>query len=361
MNIPDIIKKRAEGMNEQKKKTFLENYEKMKIVPGEACGVIAAQSMGEPATQMIMTTKHSAGSGEITVTLGLPRIIEIFDARRIPSTPAMTIYLLPEFGKDEKTVDEVGKKLVELKVDDLLSEIRIDVLNSLIEIVLDPVKLQQYSINPSDIKKTMDDALKTKSETKKNIIVIKAEDVGIRDLYKMKAKIKSIHIRGIPRIEQVLPSKEGDEWVIRTFGSNLKELIKMPEIDIARTYTNDLFETMKIFGIEAARNLIIKEATAILKMEGLHVDARHIKLISDTMTSDGIIKGIGRYGISGQKSSVLARASFEVALKHLFAASIRNNIDNLKSVVANVMINQPAPIGTGNVKLVVKKDDKGTD
>jgi DNA-directed RNA polymerase subunit A" len=68
-------------------------YQKALIEPGEAIGTVAAQSIGEPSTQMTLNTFHYAGVAEINVTLGLPRIIEIVDARKNPSTPIMTVYL----------------------------------------------------------------------------------------------------------------------------------------------------------------------------------------------------------------------------------------------------------------------------
>ena len=71
------------------------DYEHARVEPCEAVGVVAAQSIGEPGTQMTMRTFHYAGVAEINVTLGLPRLIEIVDARKIPSTPTMTIRLTP--------------------------------------------------------------------------------------------------------------------------------------------------------------------------------------------------------------------------------------------------------------------------
>ena len=73
-------------------------YQSTRIEACEAVGVIAAQSIGEPGTQMTMRTFHYAGVAEINVTLGLPRLIEIMDARKEPSTPTMTVYLEPDFG-----------------------------------------------------------------------------------------------------------------------------------------------------------------------------------------------------------------------------------------------------------------------
>jgi DNA-directed RNA polymerase subunit A" len=62
----------------------IEDYARNQIDPTEACGIVGAQSIGEPGTQMTMRTFHYAGVAEINVTLGLPRLIEIVDARRVP-------------------------------------------------------------------------------------------------------------------------------------------------------------------------------------------------------------------------------------------------------------------------------------
>ena len=79
--------------------------------------------------------------------------------------------------------------------------------------------------------------------------------------------------------------------------------------------------------------------------------------IADAMTNGGEIMGVTRSGISGGKESVLARASFETPIKHLINASMIGEIDNLNSVVENVMINQPIPLGTGLPSLVTKSKE----
>ena len=75
---------------------------------GEAVGTIAAQAIGEPGTQLTMRTKWLAGAREMTVTQGLPRLIEIFDAKREPTTPAMEIYLKPSYATSESKVEETA-------------------------------------------------------------------------------------------------------------------------------------------------------------------------------------------------------------------------------------------------------------
>ena len=68
-------------------------YDEARAVPHEAVGITTAQSIGEPGTQMTMRTFHYAGVATVNVTQGLPRIIEIVDARKVPKTPTMIIYM----------------------------------------------------------------------------------------------------------------------------------------------------------------------------------------------------------------------------------------------------------------------------
>jgi len=111
-------------------------------------------------------------------------------------------------------------------------------------------------------------------------------------------------------------------------------------------------------GIEAARNLIIKEAIKTLQEQGLDVDARHIILVADIMTSTGKIQSIGRYGVAGAQTSILARAAFEETVKHLVKASIRNEVDEFKGIFENVMIGQVIPAGTGMLELIASLEEE---
>ncbi|MCW1296488.1 MAG: DNA-directed RNA polymerase subunit A'' [Candidatus Parvarchaeota archaeon] len=357
----DRISEEKKLTKEQKEKVIEElrkRIEEAKLQPGEAIGVISAQSIGEPGTQMTMKTKHFAGVTEMNVTLGLPRLIEIFDARRTPSTPTMTIYLNQKYANNESIVRKIASRILEIKLEDIVNEVSIDLVNLRIEVEINTKKVKMYGVKKDEVLESLKKVLKKHNVSirEKKIIIKPSKKVDVRELYRLRSKIREIHIRGIPGISQVLPVQKGNEWIIKTAGSNLKEVIKMEEVDYTRTITNDIHEVQRVLGIEAARNAIINEALSTLKEQGLDVDIRHIMLIADTMTNTGVIKGISRYGITGEKLSVLARASFEVPLKHLFDASCHLEIDDLRSVVENVMINQPVPIGTGILKLVVKPE-----
>lgn len=116
--------------------------------------------------------------------------------------------------------------------------------------------------------------------------------------------------------------------------------------------TNSVLEIADVLGVEAARNSIIYEATSTLEEAGLDVDIRHIMLVADLMTNDGTVRAIGRHGVSGKKSSVLARAAFEITAAHLLHAAMVGEVDHLEGVTENIIVGQPVTLGTGAVNLV---------
>jgi DNA-directed RNA polymerase beta' subunit len=130
--------------------------------------------------------------------------------------------------------------------------------------------------------------------------------------------------------------------------------MKIDGVDTTRTTTNNFREIYEVLGVEAARTAIMNEAYKTLSEQGLTVDIRHLMLVSDVMTVDGNIRAIGRHGISGEKSSVLARAAFEITVNHLLEAGMIGEIDPLEGVAENIIVGQPVSLGTGAVTLQMK-------
>ena len=325
-------------------------YSKMAYEPEEPVGVVTAQSLSEPATQMTMRTYHFAGTAGIQVTLGLPRMIEIFDARKEPKTPTMTIFI----DKDSQSIEQVRKvaeQIKELKLKDIVLSTVIDLTEMWVRCKLDPVKVKEYEIDPAALAKKIKIRGAQTSYESGNML-LKSNSTDIRALYKMKYMLLENHIKGIKGVSQVVVTKEGDEWVINTLGSNLKQVSEIEGVDFTRTTSNNIFEMCEVLGIEAARAAIINQAQFTMEEQGLGVDVRYIMLLADLMTVDGEIKAIGRYGISGQKPSVLVRASFEETKKHLVLASVRGEKDHLRGAIENIILNQVAPIGTGAFDLI---------
>lgn len=331
-------------------------YEYSLVEPGEAVGIVAAQSMGEPSTQMTMRTFHYAGVAELNVTLGLPRIIEIVDARKIPSTPTMTIYLEEEYAKDKEKAKEVAKQIESITVGDVLKRSETDLIDSNITLILDKYEIKRRDLTTADVAEKLGKIKKEKIEWGRGKITLNMPNLSMKELRKTVSKIKDVYLRGIKGIKRVVMRKEGDEYIIYTEGSNLKDVLKIEGVDITKTKTNDIIEICKVLGIEAARNAIINEALDTLDEQGLRVDVRHIMLISDMMSVDGTVKSIGRHGVSGQKASVLARAAFEITVDHLLKAGIHGEIEELTGIVENVIVGRPVMLGTGMVELVMKRE-----
>ena len=332
------------------------DYERSKVEPCEAVGVVAAQSIGEPGTQMTMRTFHYAGVAEINVTLGLPRLIEIVDARKIPSTPTMTVRLEKDYALDRDIAREVAWSIESTNILHLGS-IATDLAEMNVVIELNEDALIQRKITAEEVAEGLEGGTKLKftADQHGNQIILTPLESSYRNLLQLVQKIKPISLKGIEGINRVVIRKEGGEYVLYTEGSALKEVIQFEGVDPTRTKTNNITEIGNVLGIEAARNAIINEATDTLREQGLSVDVRHIMLVADMMTCDGEVKQIGRHGISGEKASVLARAAFEVTVNHILDAAVRGEVDDLKGVTENVIVGQPIQLGTGDVQLVVKR------
>ncbi len=115
-----------------------------------------------------------------------------------------------------------------------------------------------------------------------------------------------------------------------------------------------MHEIAEVFGVEAARQMIINEIKDVLKTQGLDIDIRHLMLVADAMTNTGDVKGVTRMGIIAQKASILARATFETPVKQFVNATIKGGKDKLLGVIENIILNQPIPVGTGLPGLLVK-------
>lgn len=308
-------------------------------------------------THNTLNVFHFAGVAEVSVTQGLPRLIEILDARKEISTPSMEIFLKAPHNKESEGVRKVAALIKETKLSEVVKEFSINLSKMQVELALNKAKMSELHMNKEKLAATIMEHMKTVKATideDKIILRLKETENALMDTYKLKEKVKDLYISGVKDIDYVLPVKQQNEFVIITSGSNLKDVLKIKEVDAARTTTNSVFEVLDVLGVEAARQAIINEAIKVIEDQGLDIDLRHIMFISDVMTSSGTVKGITRSGITGEKKSVLARASFETPLKHIINASLVGEEDELNSVIENVMLNQPVPVGTGLPDLVTK-------
>lgn len=345
------------------------SYKFAQIDPGSAVGMVAAQSIGEPGTQMTLRTFHFAGLREMNVTLGLPRLIEILDARKNPSTPTMDIIINDENKYKKEEVKKIANRIEITTVNSVAKSIEIDGRTNLIRIHLNKELLEDKNITPGLVLEKIQfrreiDAKLVEGETIE-IQGERSDDIkkNASEAQKLKEKIKEISIKGLKNVNRVLISKVAssdgkgkNEYKIISDGSNFMQLLRVPGIDPKLSSTTHIHEIQYSFGIEAARNAILDEAIKVMSGQGLDLDKRHVMLVADLMTWDGSIRQIGRHGISGESSSILVRAAFEVTVKHLLEASISGEADELEGIIENVMVGQEIALGTGIIDLTINPE-----
>ncbi len=347
-------------MSKQKADAFAKHVEKkydtLRVESGEAVGIIAAQSLGEPGTQLTLRTKHYAGAAEVSVGSGIQRVEEIVDGRSKAKYPVMTIFLEEGLAKDKKKAEKFAKSLIDVRFSDV-SKMTEDFSIKKVVISLLLEEINERGIDEKELIEKLKGSIKNaKTKQRKNSVefVFPSREPLLR-IRKNFLKILNTRIHGVRGIEKVLIVEEDKQFVIKTSGSNLKAILKLPEINTNRTITNDIIEVKEVLGIEAGRTMIFNELRKTLDDNGILVDLRHMMLLADLMTFTGTIKGIVRTGITREKKSPFARAAFEETVKHLLDAAFKGEKDNLQGVVENIIVGQPVKVGTGRVELVMKR------
>ncbi|MGB9930756.1 DNA-directed RNA polymerase subunit A'' [Haloarcula amylolytica] len=358
------IEERGVGVDDADRiaKAVESRYLDTRVDPLDPVGTVSAQSIGEPGTQMTMNTFHYAGVAEIDVTQGLPRLIELVDARKTPDTPMMTVHLDEEYAEDRERAHEVVWKIEATRIL-ALGDISTNVADMLVEIDLNEDTLLERwpTVNDTDaiaeeIAETIESNLGVSTRQAGTVIEFGPEEPSYRDLLQLVEELREIVFKGIEEITRVVIRKEetdnGEEFVLYTEGSDFGEVLDIEGVDASRTTCNNIHEIYRELGVEAARETLINETMNTLEEQGLDdVNVRHLMLVADIMTNEGTIESIGRHGISGSKDSVLARAAFEVTVNHLLDAAIHGEVDELDGVTENVIVGKPIKLGTGDVNL----------
>ncbi|MDS0296444.1 DNA-directed RNA polymerase subunit A'' [Halogeometricum luteum] len=339
-------------------------YLDTRVDPLDPVGTVSAQSIGEPGTQMTMNTFHYAGVAEIDVTQGLPRLIELVDARKTPDTPMMTVFLEGEYATERERAHEVVWSMEATKIL-ALGDVSTNVADMVVQIDLNEETLLErwptvdnVDTIAQEISETIEDALGVATQRSGTVVEFGPESPSYRRLLQLVEELRDIVFKGIEEVTRVVIRKEdneetdGEEFVLYTEGSAFGDVLAIEGVDASRTTSNNIHEIYRNLGVEAAREAIIDETMNTLREQGLDdVNVRHLMLVADIMTNRGEIESIGRHGISGSKDSVLARAAFEVTVNHLLDAAVHGEEDDLDGIIENVIVGKPIATGTGDVDL----------
>ena len=332
------------------------------VQAGEPVGVIAAQSLGEPGTQMVLKLFHTVGISSSLATSGLPRLIELLDVKKKPSTPISRIRLMESYAKNFGKADEAAKKISEIKMRSITRRIAENFSKGKIQILLNSQALQAADITPGHVAARIRKDFGLEAEVGENsAIVINTHTKNLKEIRAITVKLAKAIVNGIEGAGRamVMQDQRTGEFYIESAGSNIEPIMKIEGVDGARIYTNDLMEMYRVFGIEAARNTLVNELKKTLEDQSITVNDRHLFLIADAMTASGGIQSIGRHGLVGNKESVFARAAFEETVKHLINAAAFGQVDYMRGVTENILIGKQIPLGTGSVKLAIKSKREG--
>ncbi|KAH3759278.1 RNA polymerase III largest subunit [Pelomyxa schiedti] len=365
--------------------TCLGKYKKATAEAGTAVGAIAAQSIGEPGTQMTLKTFHFAGVAGMNVSGGVPRIKEIINASKAIPTPIITCQLvkdnsdisarivkgrieLTRLGEITQYIKEVitaEQCYLSIKLDmQTITSLQLGLTASSVRRALishckeEKVKLREDNVTllgEEKLRVFPTDAITTKWKTKSR------RDALLFVLQELKLKIPNIIVTGIPGIPRAViqekPKKNKDDktepqrYFICCEGNELAAVMSSPGVIGVETASNHVIDMERVLGIEASRTTIMSEISKVMTTYGLAIDVRHLMLVGDLMTYMGQVLGITRYGLSKMKDSVLMLASFERTTDFLFDAAVHCREDDIKGVSECIIMGIPITIGTGLFKL----------
>ncbi|PWB38814.1 MAG: DNA-directed RNA polymerase subunit beta' [Parcubacteria group bacterium] len=329
-------------------------YNKL-VAIGTAVGVVAAQSIGEPGTQLTMRTFHTGGVAEGDITQGLPRVEELFESR----APKMQAVLSPVTGIVEITDDT---RLVSKK-------------QRIIKIKPQTTRKEQYDLYSDTVLKIKDGQEVAKGDA----------------LFEKDGDVTKTNINGLIKLT--------DKQLIVVGHGNEPEEVLIPAGYIIVVADNDLViegqrltegsinlqELYDLQGQLAVQKYIIKEIKHIYSSQGQNLNDKHVELIVRQMFSRILINEVGdtellpgetvtftqfneaNKRVKGQKAegqvllsgitkaaltsdSFLAAASFQETARVLIDAAITGKVDYLRGLKENVIIGKKIPAGTGFIK-----------
>jgi DNA-directed RNA polymerase II subunit RPB1 len=383
--------------------------------PSEMVGVVAAQSIGEPCTQMTLNTFHSSGiSSASKAVRGVPRIKELLSVTKNIKAPSMIIHLKDEVKRDKMKSNSVLKSIQTTFFKDIVKSSKIyfdpddfntdieddklflstykefvanelyqtpDVSPWLLRIEIDREKLLEEGINMLSLYTILQEyydqtiSCMFSDDNSNNLVFrIKLQESNEEDrdyITELKALEKNILentiIKGIKNVNKAMMNKQEQsiynqetmsfektmEWVIDTSGTNMIDVMCHPEVDYTKTVSNDINEIYELLGIEAARNALYNELHGVIASAELYVNYRHLALLVDTMTNRGYLLSIDRHGINRVDFGPLAKCSFEETTDMLIKAGIFSEVDRINGVSANIMLGQIPPCGTGDCDVLI--------
>lgn len=412
LNVSELDRKKInEKMLELICMKVKQTYKKALISYGSAIGIIAAQSMSEPMTQLALDSKHRAGLGGGKVR-GMGRIKEIISAKDVAGMKAPTAFIPL---KDEYKHDKIIAHRVANQIEMMPFELFVKSYEVFFEKYGEPIhpkymhekkmieQFEKYGLTkrPTDLTRFV-----IRFELNKMDMILKQMDV--ETIYnKLQNEFKGIHtvyspenndtvvirvyirssmfpkkainketirtlsqqllktiIRGVPGIiaANVIETNEssikndgniemGKVYTITTNGTNLSKLAENPYVDVLNMESDSVAEMERFFGIQVANNTIVAELS-----EQIQVDNKHYRNFADEMTFTGISTPIGRKGIEKRTPRDFMLCISESSPISVMSNAASNDMhERLNGVSGRVMLGAVPRVGSNYNQLVVNE------
>ena len=384
-----------------------------RCVQGKSVGCIAAQSIGQPATQLTLNTFHLAGCATKNVTLGIPRLKELLDVSQSCKTPCLTLRFREPFRYCKQFAEYMSNTLPLTRLTDVVINSSVlnqrdedvpsshpdawminaaqfllppeedfsDLSSYVLRVELNQELMRVRCLTPPMLRSMLAKRLQRRaqilsSETNSVEWVLRVrlrqvekmisccgmvrEQEGILCHHVLNLILDTVVVGGNSSVtsascdtSQVFCSITGaplqTEQVVHVYGSFLTECVCCHCVEWERCTSNDIYETYCTLGVEAACHVLFSQIKAVVSFDGTYVDDRHILIVVDTMCRYGFLMPLNRHGINRANTSPLMKASFEETTDIIYEAGMHFQKENAKGVSASVMTGQLAHMGTGSV------------
>lgn len=373
-----------------------EKYVRKICEPGTPCGSIAAQSVGEPSTQMTLRTFHFAGVASMNITQGVPRLKELINANISISTPVITVPITTSLEPirrhsvsgatgEEKSptpdasaerallrqcclavkgcIERVCLKDITLEMVEVLTpssyQLHIRLNKELIEklfLLVDAFTVRErilkYAARPlSPLRLLKEEHVQVLSEDTLCVYpFVQEPSMLLFNMKQLLTLLPEIMVNGVEQMNRVMIADNGRQLLAE--GAELRKIMLLPYVDGRKCKSNHVAVAERTLGIEAARQTIVDEICSIMKAYSINIDIRHVYLIADVMTHRGVVLGITRYGLQKMNNSTLTMASFERTTEHLYNAAMVQRKDKELDVSDSIMVGKPLPFGTNAFSLL---------
>jgi DNA-directed RNA polymerase subunit beta' len=324
---------------------------------GEAVGVIAAQSIGEPGTQLTMRTFHTGGVAGVDITQGLPRVEELFEAR-IPKGKA----IISEIDGELEIIRQEGSRKVRVTSKEEFE----------VSYPIDP-KMQALVKNKEDVMEGQELARDAKGNGVRTRhagkVAVTPKEISVRTVDE---EVREYAIPHQVRIRPELDRRDGQKVLIKA-GQQITEGSISPQ------------ELLHILGKEAVQTFLVDEVQKVYRSQGVDINDKHIEVIVrqmmrkvrvDSAGDTGLLPGeivsqweyeegnakalaeggepataqtvlLGLIKAALNTTSWLSAASFQETTRVLTEAAISGKVDRLRGLKENVIIGKLIPAGTG--------------